>query len=228
MLLTCLTLGATPSKAALFDAADFSQSSGGAASVFGDVVLNDPSGEGLEARYKWISSVDWNLEGVVGWGSNSRRSRFALRSNYNLLPDTGAQPGISLSAQAGYWKRFGSGGVHLTAAPMIHKSFNGINDRPMNLYLGIPWGLYLAHGSYVSSWELAFGVINDISDDSTWFVGSEAGISLNKGESSVLIGVGARFGGGSGRGSSSPAKSSRSSSPRKGSNEEFRTEDFAQ
>ncbi|NUM89023.1 MAG: hypothetical protein HUU37_07455, partial [Bdellovibrionales bacterium] len=127
--------------AALFDAADFSQSTGGAASVFGDIVLNDPTGEGLETRYKWYATEEWNLTGIVGWGSHSRRFRAAARGNYNLLPDTGNQPGISITGQAGYLKRFGHAGVHFSAAPMIHKTFDGINRRPMNLYLGFPWNL---------------------------------------------------------------------------------------
>ncbi|NUM88883.1 MAG: hypothetical protein HUU37_06750 [Bdellovibrionales bacterium] len=80
---------------------------------------------------------------------------------------------------------------------------------------------------------MAFGVINDIADDASWFVASEAGISLSRGESYVLIGVGARFGGGGpslsrSSGEKSPHAPRTQRTPRKNSRDEFRTEDFSE
>lgn len=189
----------TPSiaRAALFDSADFIRKDNHAAGAFGDIVLNDPSGEGIEGRYKFGLEDYLNVEGIVGAGSDTRRFRLGAQANYNFLPDLSGQPGVSAIAGAMLLKRTLDGdhktGVKFTVGPLLHKEVEGLNGLPMLLYLGVPWSLTLQSGTYVSSSQLDFGALTDITNNRSWFVSSEAGISLAKDESYIMIGVGTRF-----------------------------------
>ncbi len=221
--------------AAIFDSADFIGKGSHSAGVFGDIVLSNPSGEGIEGRYKWGLDDYLNLEALVGAGSDTRKFRAGGQVDYNILPDVAGQPGISAIGGGMLLKRDVENetktGVRFTLTPLIHKGVDGLNGLPMLLYLGIPWSLTFQSGSYVASSEVGFGALVDIDHDHSWFVDSEAGFTLAKGESYIMIGVGSRF-----LPFEKPARQKVRSTrePRKveptgkgkDNEEEFRTEDF--
>ena len=243
---TLALLIAAPSAithAAIFDSADFLKQDDHSAGAFGDIVLNNPSGEGLEARYKWAPEDYLNLQGILGMGSDTRKFTVGGQVNYNFLPDIGNQPGVSVIGRATLLKRRLSGnkktGIRFTTGPMVHKEFTGLNGLPLILYTAVPWSLTLQSGSYVASSQIVLGALTDITKNHSWFVASEAGLTLSKGESFIMIGAGMRFTPYE-QGPRQPArpdrpKNQRSSQPKQPSgpaeseqnnDEEFRTEDF--
>lgn len=190
-------LNLVEARAAIFDAADYREPGKYSVGSFGEFILNNPSGEGVEVRAKRGINDMVNLEPFLGFGRKQRGFRFGVAAPINFFPDTENQPGISLLMTGQYVKRETYSGINFQGAPMIHKIVAGVDHLPLNLYLGFPFSLELYDGKYKTGLQMAFGGLYDVSRDGTYYLNSEAGLSLNHSESYVLFGGGIRFAGGS-------------------------------
>lgn len=184
----------TPSHAAVYDAADFLPRNGTAAGAFGELILNDPAGEGVEARARYGLSDDMNVGAILGTGSKNRKFRFGAEGVYNFIPDWQGQLGISALATAMYLKRETSGGFQLRLAPLVHKKVEALNGNPATLFLSLPFYLEARSGSLSSASQAVLGAIFDVNREGRWYLVSEAGLKISRAESYVLLGGGYRFG----------------------------------
>lgn len=191
---TLLALTPTLTRAAIFDAADILKPGSHSIGILTEVILSNPSSEGIELRAKRGINDMVNLEGIFGTGSDNRRLRFGGQSTITLFPDADGQPGISLYVSTLYLKRESYGSLLLSGGPMIQEMVDGMHGLPINLYLAAPWTIELHKGNYNTSFQLAFGANYEISDQRNWFANTEAGLSLSRSESYVAVGVGMRFG----------------------------------
>jgi hypothetical protein len=230
----CFLLSAA-AHAAIFDSADFLKQGGHSVGAAGDIVLNDPSGEGLEGRYKWGTEEYINLEGILGIGSDTRRFHVGTQVDYNFIPDISGQPGVSAIAGATLMKRTVGDdrktALVFTLGPLIHKQVDGLNGLPMILYLGLPWSLNFQTGSYYAATQLAFGALTDVTRNHAWYFCSEAAMSLSKSESYILVGLGMRFTGFDNKSSAThedrhEKRKLRPTGKGKDDEEEFQTDDF--
>jgi len=182
-------------QAAIFDAADYIEPGRYSLGAYGEFLLNNPSGEGIEIRGKRGINDMVNVEPFIGFGNKNRGFRFGAAVPINFFPDAASQPGISLLLTAQHLKRETYSALQFSAAPLFHKTVEGVDQLPLNLFLGFPFSLELFDGSYKTGLQLAFGGLYDMTRDGTYFLASEAGVSLNKSESLVLLGGGIRFNG---------------------------------
>lgn len=188
------SLAASRAHAAIFDAADLLPNKSAAAGFFGELLLSDPSSEGMELHGRYGLSDDWNVAAILGLGSKNKRARFGAETVYSFIPDYDGQIGLSALASAMYVKRLDGGGLQLRAAPMAHKRLQAWNDRPAILYVALPFYIEGKHGTYTTGSQLVLGSLLDISSSSRSYLATEVGIRLAKAESYILAGFGFRFG----------------------------------
>lgn len=189
-----LLVFSTTAHAAIFDAGDFLPAEAVTLGAFGEIILNNPAGEGAEARARYGLSDDMNVGAFLGTGSKNRRFRFGAEGVYNFIPDWEGQLGISALATAMYLKRETSSGVQLRVAPLLHKKVEALNGNPATLFLSLPYYLEARSGSLTSASQLVLGAVFDVNREGRWYLASEAGLKLSRSESYVLLGGGYRFG----------------------------------
>ncbi len=187
-------LFALPAQAAVFDAADILPQNSGAVSGFTEIILSDPTSEGLEARGRYGLSDDWNLGLNLGAGSKNKKFRIGGEAVFNLLPDWEGQVGVSILANAVYLRRYDTGGLQTRIGPMVHKRVTAWNGYPANIYLAIPWYQEIRGSTFSSGTQLVLGTVFDIAQASRYYAGAEVGIKLAKTDSYILLGLGARLG----------------------------------
>ncbi|MCO5144376.1 MAG: hypothetical protein M9962_14930 [Oligoflexia bacterium] len=181
-------------QAAVFDAADTLPKHSGAIGVFGELLLSDPTSEGVEFRSRYGLSEEWDLGALIGFGSKSKRFRFGGEGVYNIIPDWENQIGLSAMASAVILKRPGSTGLQLRIAPLAHKKFVAWNDLPVLVYASFPLYLEGRSGTYTTGTQFVIGSLLDLASNSRTYMGTEVGIKIAKSESYILAGVGYRFG----------------------------------
>ena len=84
LIFCCFALHSNPTKAALFDAADFLPSNTFSGAVLAELMLSKNAGEGAEARLKYGWTDIFNTQALVGLGSSERRFRFGFQNSLNL------------------------------------------------------------------------------------------------------------------------------------------------
>ena len=221
-LLLLAFLTSLSAQAAVFDAADFLPGRTATLGIFGELLLNDPTSEGVEARSRFGLSDDWNVGATIGTGTKNKKLRLGGETVYNFIPDYDGQFGISALASATYIKR-ATGALQLRVAPLFHKRINGMGGYPNVIYASLPLYLEGRSGNYTTGSQIVVGDIFDFTDNSHYYGNLEGRISLAKSESYILVGAGFRFGelkfqkrerkGGEG-------------GSRKGDDKEYRDEDF--
>lgn len=192
-LLTTL-LPAHSAQAAIFDAADFLPMNGTTFGGFAELILNDPAGEGIEARARHGWTDDLNVAAIFGTGTKNRKFRFGGEAAYNFIPDYDGQFGLTALLTGLYLRRETSGGIQLRIAPLVHKKITGWNNLPATLYFSIPYYAEARSGSFTTGAQAVFGSIFDLNAKATSYLVGEAGLKLNRSESYVLLGAGFRFG----------------------------------
>lgn len=180
--------------AALFDAADILPENSGAVGAFGELLLSDPTSEGLEARGRYGLSDDWNVAAILGTGSKGKQFRFGGEAVYSILPDWEGQVGLSAIGSALYIERFNSGGVQLRVGVMGHKKVNGWAGLPATIYLGLPFYFEGRRGTYNTGAQIVFGSLMDLNETSRYYLGAEGGVKVGNSDSYILLGLGMRFG----------------------------------
>lgn len=227
LLLASLTL---PAHAAIFDAADILPQNSGAVGGFGEILLSDPTSEGVEARGRYGLSDDWNVGVSLGSGSKSKKFRLGGEGVYNLLPDWDGQIGLSFIATAIYLRRMDGGGLQTRIGPMVHKRITAWNGYPANIYLAIPWYQEIRGSTFTSGTQLVLGTVFDIAEGGRFYAVAEVGLKLAKTDSYLLVGAGARLGDlAFNRGDSAAKKSGVPSRGKtSGSDDELTDEDFKQ
>lgn len=181
-------------QASLFDASDILPRNSGAVSVLGEMILNDPTSEGVEARARYGLSAEWNVGATLGTGSDGKSTRIGAEAVYSILPDWEGQIGLSALGGATILNRFGSAGLLMRTALMAHKKVTGWGGLPASVYLGIPFQIEARKGNYTTGWQFILGSLFDIEDSGRFYMGLEGGVSLSKSESFVLVGAGLRLG----------------------------------
>lgn len=185
---------AQPAHATIFDAADILPQNSGAFSGFGEIILTDPTSEGLEVHGRYGLSDDWNVGAILGTGTKDKNFRFGGQGVFNLLPDWEGQVGLSFIGNVLYLRRYDTGGIQTQVGPMIHKRVGGWLGYPANIHLGLLWQLE-ARGSHLESGsQLVVGSDFDLAGGSRFYMSAELGIRLAKADSYVLVGVGTRLG----------------------------------
>jgi hypothetical protein len=184
----------TLAHASVFNAADILPQNAGSVGLLGEILLSDPSSEGLEAHGRYGLSDDLNVGVILGNGSKAKRFRFGGEAVYNFIPDWEGQVGLSALGSAIFLRRPGSGGLVLRLAPMVHKQVDGWSGLPTTLYVALPFLIEGRSGTYTTGTQLVVGGLADIDDSKRYFLNGEAGIKLAKSESYVLIGAGLRLG----------------------------------
>lgn len=195
LLALCLSGCSSVTRAAIFDAPDYIEPGKYSLGTFGEFLLNDPSGEGVELRLKRGVNDMVNIQPLIGVGTNNRGFRVGAAAPISFFPNTKSQPGVSMVLTAQYLKREAYNALNITASPLVHKVVEGIDHLPLNLFVGIPYYIELFNGRYKTAWQIAFGGLYDLDRDGTYFMSSEAAISLSRAETLVAIGVGVRFDG---------------------------------
>jgi len=184
------------SQAAVFDSADILPKNSGAGGVFGEILLSDPTSEGVELQGRYGLNEDWNVKGIIGFGSKTKRFRFGGEAVYNIIPDYEGQLGFSALASALYINRGPGlgGGLQLRVAPMIHKKITTWADLPATLYAALPLYFEGRGGTYTTGSQFVLGSLWDLSDSSRTYLSTEVGVRLAKAESYLLVGFGFRIG----------------------------------
>lgn len=184
----------TASDAAIFDAPDILQENSGAVGAFGELLLSDPTSEGVEVRGRYGLSDDLNVAAILGTGSKSRQKRFGGEVVYNLIPDWDGQLGLSLLGTAMYLERFNSGGIHLRAGIMAHKKFEGFGLNPAIVYLALPFQFDGRSNRYTTGGQVVLGTLMDLVEGGHFYGAGEGGVKLGNADSYILAGLGVRFG----------------------------------
>lgn len=185
---------ATQAQAAIFDAADILPRNSGAVGGFGELLLSDPTSEGVEARGRYGLNDDWNVGVSLGGGSKSKKFRFGGEGVYNLLPDWDGQIGLSFIATAIYLRRMDGGGLQSRIGPMVHKRITAWSGYPANIYLALPWYQEVRGSTFSSGTQLVLGTVFDIAEGGRYYADAEVGIKLAKTDSYLVLGMGVRLG----------------------------------
>lgn len=190
-LLLALILPLT-SQAAIFDAPDILPENSGAVSTFGELLLSDPTSEGLEARGRYGLSEDMTTSLILGTGTDSKRLRFGGELVYNFIPDWEGQLGISGLTSLQYLKRYTSGGVQFRLGLILHKKVEGVNGYPTTFYGAIPFQLDARDDSVKSGSQIVLGSLVDFSPN--FYAAGEGGVKIGNADSYIMLGAGFRFG----------------------------------
>lgn len=195
-LFASLLFAPTLSQAAVFDSADILPHNSGAAGVFGEILISDPTSEGVELQGRYGLNDDWNVKGIMGFGSKTKRFRLGGEAVYNIIPDWEGQLGFSALGSVTYINRgeFLGGGLQLRVAPMVHKKITTWADLPATLYAALPFYFEGRGGKYNTGSQFVLGSLWDLSDTSRTYLSTEVGVRLAKAESYLLVGFGVRIG----------------------------------
>lgn len=222
-------LVAQHSHATVFDAADILPPNSGAIGAMGEIVLTDPTSEGLEAHARYGLTEDWNVGAIIGTGDKDKNFRLGGEGVFNLLPDWEKQLGLSFLGKALYLRRFETGGLQLQVGPILHKRITGWTNLPANIHAGIFWEPEMRSGNSSSGTQIEVGSNFDIAGEGRAYVAGELGIKLARTDSYVLVGIGWRLGnlefnprGGSHEGIEDKKKSGGSSKGRDYTDDDFK------
>jgi hypothetical protein len=196
ILFASLLFVPTLAPAAVFDSADILPKNSGAGGVLGEILLSDPTSEGVELHGRYGLTDDWNVKGIIGFGSKTKRFRFGGEGVYNIIPDWEGQVGFSALGSAIYINRGEGlgGGLQLRLAPMVHKKVSTWADLPATIYAALPLYFEGRRGTYTTGSQFVLGSLWDLNDAARTYVSTEVGIRLAKAESYLLVGFGLRIG----------------------------------
>lgn len=180
--------------ATVFDAADILPQNSGAVSAFGELLLSDPSSEGIEAHGRYGLTDDWNVGAILGTGTKEKNFRFGGEAVFNLLPDWQGQVGLSFLGKALYLRRYDKGGLQTQIGPMVHKRFSGWGGWPANVHAGFLWQFEARSGDVSSGSQVVLGSDFDIGEKSRYYMTTELGVKIARADSYILIGFGTRLG----------------------------------
>jgi hypothetical protein len=189
-----LLLFALPARATVFDAADLLAPNAGAVSAMGEILLSDPTSEGVEMHGRYGLSEEWNVGAILGTGSKDKNFRFGGQGVFNLLPDWEGQLGLSFVGTALYLRRYDTGGLQVQVGPLLHKRITGWGGLPANLHFGLLWQLEARQDHLTSGTQLVVGSDFDVGSASRYYMSTELGVRLAKADSYVLLGFGMRLG----------------------------------
>lgn len=105
-------------------------------------IFNDDGGVGTQVRYTHKLTPKLILDAGAGVASGDRESRIFVGSDYELYPDYGKQPRISVRTTLARAKEFGKGKTLLTAAPTVSKGFSFWGHEAFPFF-SLPIGLNL-------------------------------------------------------------------------------------
>lgn len=156
----------------------------------GEILLSNPSSEGVELRVKYGLTSIMTTEAIVGLGSNHRKFRVGVQNVFNVFPDVDGQIGVSAIVSGLYLRRADRGVAVITAGPMIHERVEG--TIPLNFYFAWPFEIELDSGRYFTGSQLVFGAVGGLGGQ--WFMASDVGLGLAGRESYFALGGGYNFG----------------------------------
>lgn len=177
------------SASSLFDAPEIVDPGDLTIGLNGEILLSNPSSEGVELRVKYGVTSILNSEAIVGLGSNHRKFRVGVQNVFSVFPDTDGQLGVSAILSGLYLRRADRGVAVVTAGPMIHERISG--TIPLNFYFAWPFEIELDSGRYFTGSQLVFGAVGGLGQ---WFLSTDVGLGLARRESYFAVGGGYNFG----------------------------------
>lgn len=177
-------------EAIVVDSADVLEGGDFSIGLDTEVLLSNPSSEGLEVRAKYGVSDNLNSQAIFGIGSDYRRMRFGVNNVLSIYPDAEGQLGVSALLGGLYLRRYSHTVFVAHAGPMIHKRFTEW-AVPFNAFLAWPFAIELDSGRYFTGSQLVAGSILEFD---RLLVPLELGIGLGHMETYVAAGVTFRFG----------------------------------
>ena len=181
------------SRASVFDAADFLAHRNAAVSALGELILTNPTSEGVEIHGRYGLSRDWNVGAMLGAGSANKQFRLGAEAVYNFFPDTREQMGFSLIGSVIFLDRHSKMGLQLRLGPMAHRKYVLFDDLPAEAYLALPF-YYETRGTGSSfGSQFVLGSLLEFTRDHHWYVDGEVAARITKAESYLLVGAGYRF-----------------------------------
>ena len=177
--------------APLLDAADHLEGGGFSAGLGAELLLSNPSSEGLEVRAKYGVTDNLNTQAILGIGSDHRKFRIGANNILAIFPDDEGQIGVSAVLGGLYLRREQRGTFVATAGPMLHKRWSDW-AVPFNAFFAWPFGIELDSGRYFTGSQL---VVGSILEWPALRLPLELGIGLGKMETYVAAGLMVNFGG---------------------------------
>lgn len=189
----CLALAVLPPQSrasSLFDAAEIADPGDLSFGLNTEVLLSNPTSEGVEIRAKYGLTSILTTQAIVGLGSGHRKFRVGVQNVFNVFPDTQGQIGVSAILSGLYLRRSNRGVAVVTAGPMIHERVEGA-AIPLNFYFAWPFEIELDSGRYFTGSQLVFGAVGGFGH---WFAATDIGLGLAGRESYFALGGGYSFG----------------------------------
>lgn len=192
-----------------FDLPEYAPGGQYSTGALGEVLVSDPTSEGIEARFKY-GIYDWmNIQGVMGIGSDYRQFRAGAQGTIRVFRESGYLPSVSFQFSPYYIERGDgptltdeegnefvdtNGKIQINAGVFVHRYF-GLAGFPVNTYLSVPLAIELIDGRYKTGYQAILGSVFTLRHNKNYFVTGEFGLGLANMETYVAIGGGRRFGG---------------------------------
>lgn len=171
--------------AVLFDAPSIYEPGKFGVGLASEVLLSNPSSEGLELRVSYGVTRNFTTEGLVGIGSDSRRFRVGSQNTLSIYPDADGQIGVAVLLKGIYLRRPSRGVFIGSTGPMIHEKFDAF--VPLNTFLALPFSIELDSGRYFTGSQLVLGTVAEFNK---FFGTLELGLGMAKMQSYVSFGAG--------------------------------------
>jgi hypothetical protein len=154
--------------------------------------MSNGTGMGLTARYFNRVNEDINLDIGVGVTDGERANRAFLGADFQIFPDYGDQPRISLKAMGETADEFSTRYNSLGVAPTISKGFS-IDGHEVFPFVALPMRVAMdaEDGTYETQTALALGATGRLPfEGMDNMVGNiEANVGLRNSFSSIVLGI---------------------------------------
>lgn len=156
-------------------------------------ITSNGKGMGVQARYTQKINPKAVLDAGLGIGGGERDSRIFAGFDYELFPDYGDQPRVSLKMQFQNAQEFDQRRNILSLAPMVSKGFSfwGTEAYP---FVALPFGVNLNDeaGTYETQMNVSFGATGNIPFDGLrkYVASIEGTIDLKDSYTGIFLGFG--------------------------------------
>ena len=158
-----------------------------------DNYFSNGEGTGFSARYLRRINQSLNVDAGFGFTDGDRSSRFFAGADYEIIPDYGRQPRVSIKGLLENTDFDGDTVNSIGFAPTISKGFSfwGEEGYP---FLSLPYRIHLNDdtGEYETAIGLTLGMTGNLPiDDFRNLIGNiEATIDIDNNYSALVLGIG--------------------------------------
>jgi hypothetical protein len=155
-------------------------------------VTSNGAGVGLQGRYTYKWQSDIILDAGAGISSGDRSRSFFIGSDYELYPDFGNQPRVSIKGTLDYAEEFNSQKSILGIAPTVSKGFNAWG-REVYPFVSLPLAINLNNDNqtYMTTANIALGAVGKLPFQDYQFLTANVEVMVNLKDSfnRVLMGI---------------------------------------